>query len=161
MLVTLSEPLSTTSHDQPEPKRFTPASVSCFFSSSKLPKAELIASPSSPPGVPPPFDESTVQNSEWLAWPPALLRTGPCLSAASDDRCASTSSTGLSAHSVPSSAALALSTYAWWCLSWWMRIVCSSMCGSSALYAYGRSGTSYAMRFSLPEWFFVLSIPSG
>src|SRR5436853_7400396 len=94
VLVTLSSPLSTTSHDQPEPNRFTPASVSCFFSSSKLPNVELIASPSSPLGAPPPLGESTVQNSEWFAWPPALLRTGPCLSAGSDESCLSTFSTG-------------------------------------------------------------------
>jgi hypothetical protein len=52
----------------------------------------------------------TVQNRLWFAWPPALLRTGPCLSCGSDERFFRTSSTGLSAHSVPSSAAFALST---------------------------------------------------
>ena len=41
-------------------------------------------------------------------------------------------STGRSAHSVPSRALFALSTYAWWCLPWWISIVCASMCGSSA-----------------------------
>src|SRR3954453_15819008 len=112
VLGTLRPPLSTTSQDQPEPKRLTPASVICCFSASRPPRAWLIAS-ASPPDGSPPFGPSTVQNREWLAWPPALLRTGPCLSAGSEERFLSTSSTGLSAHSVPSRAAFALSTYGW------------------------------------------------
>ena len=76
-----------------------------------------------------------VQKSEWLAWPPALLRTAACLSAGSVSSFVSTSSTGASARSVPSSALFALSTYAWWCLPWWISIVRASIVGSSASWA--------------------------
>src|SRR6476619_2243283 len=110
--VALRSPPSTTSHDQPEPKRFTPASISCFLSASKPPNVESIAEPRSPEGVPPPLGPRIVQNRLWLAWPPALLRTGPCLSCGSEEMFFRTSSTGFEAHAVPSSAALALSTYA-------------------------------------------------
>src|SRR5438094_10571357 len=110
VLTTLRSPPLTTSHDQPEPKRFTPASVIADLSWSKPPKAELIASPSSPDGAPPPPGPSTVQNRLWFACPPALFRTAACLSAGRDERFLSISSTGRSAHSVPSSAAFALST---------------------------------------------------
>src|SRR6185312_8273209 len=100
-LVTDSRPLSSTSHAQPEPNRLTPASTICCLNASNEPKALSIAAARSPLGVPPPFGPRIVQNSEWLAWPPALLRTGPCLSDGRLLRLASTSSTGLSPHSLP------------------------------------------------------------
>jgi hypothetical protein len=50
------------------------------------------------------------QKSVWLAWPPALFRTAVRISSGIASRLASTDSTELSAHSVPSRALLALST---------------------------------------------------
>src|SRR5436305_1082985 len=55
VLVTLRPPLSTTSHDQPEPKRLTPASVICCFRASRPPNAWLTASASAPDGSRPPM----------------------------------------------------------------------------------------------------------
>src|SRR3954469_17316439 len=107
---------SCTSQLQPEPKRATPFWPNVDLKSSKEPNAEVIASPSAPDGAPPPFGPITVQNSEWLAWPPALLRTGPCLSAGRLDRLFRTSSTLEFSHCVPASALFAFVTYAWWCL---------------------------------------------
>ena len=74
----------------------------------------------------------TSQKSEWFACPPTLLRTVAWMSSGSVSSTASTCSTELSAWSVPASALFALSTYAWWCLSWWRRIVSSSIVGASA-----------------------------
>ena len=100
---------SQTSQVHPEPNRFTPASLTCPLSSSRPPNVSEIASASAPEGSPPPSGDMISQKSEWFAWPPALLRTGVALSP-SWSRFWRTSSTGLSAHSVPSSAAFALST---------------------------------------------------
>src|SRR5690242_6786845 len=102
---------SWTSQPQPEPNWFVAAAVSLSLKSPNEPNAEAIASPSAPEGSPPPFGPMTFQKSEWFAWPPALLRTGPCLSDGSEDRLARTSSTDLSAQSVSFSAPLARSTY--------------------------------------------------
>ena len=74
----------------------TPLSSNLAWKSAKEPKAALIASASSPVGSPPPSGLMFSQNSVWLAWPPAWLRSGVCLSAGSDDRLARSSSTGLS-----------------------------------------------------------------
>ena len=124
---------SQTSQLQPLPKRFTPPSISAAFSWSKPSNVASIASASAPPGgAPPPSGLMICQNSVWFAWPPALLRTAVRFSSGISSRSASTCSTGRSAHSVPASAAFALSTYALWWASWWIRIVASSMCGSSA-----------------------------
>ena len=102
-----------TSQPQPLPNWFTAASLSCCLNVPKSPKVEPIASARAPSGSPPPLGLMISQKSEWFAWPPALFRTAVRLSSGMRSRLASTSSTGLSAHSVPSSAALALSTYAW------------------------------------------------
>ena len=108
--VTTSPEPSWTSHVQPEPKRFTPASFTFSFSASRPPNVSSIAEASAPSGSPPPSGPMISQKSVWFACPPALLRTGIRLSSGSESRFASTSSTGLSAQSVPSSAAFALST---------------------------------------------------
>src|SRR3954470_17633660 len=142
---------SCTSHVQPEPKRLTPASLTAVFSASRPPKLEPSASPREPDGLPPPFGPMISQKRVWFAWPPTLFRTAARLSSGMSSRSERIASTGRSAHSVPSSALFALSTYAWWCLSWWTRIVCSSMCGSSALESYGRDGTSKAIGRSFIE----------
>src|SRR5256885_16979323 len=42
-----------------------------------------------------------------------------------------------------SSAAFRLLTYAWWCLPWWICIVCASICGSSAAKSYGSGGSEW------------------
>jgi hypothetical protein len=141
VLVIASLPPSTTSQAQPEPNWPTPAASNCSLKASNEPKALSIAAARSPEGAPPPLGLIDSQNSEWLRWPPPLLRTTPRLSSGMASRFATTSAIGLSSNSVPSSAPLALSTYAWWCLSWWSFIVASSMCGSRASYGYGRSGT--------------------
>src|SRR3954467_9971068 len=91
VLVSLSSPPSRTSHVQPEPNCPTPLASNCSLKSSKLPKAELMASASSPDRSPPPSGFIDSQKSVWLAWPPPLLRNGPCLSLGSDDRPASAS----------------------------------------------------------------------
>ena len=52
------------SHVQPEPNRFTPASFTCDFSSSRLPNVDSIAAPSDPDGSPPPFGLMISQNRE-------------------------------------------------------------------------------------------------
>src|SRR4051794_4464373 len=112
VLVSLSCPPSSTSHVQPEPNWPTPLASNRSLKSSNEPNASLIASARSPEGSPPPSGDIDSQNSVWLAWPPPLLRNGPCLSSGSDDRLARTSSTSLPSQSVPDSASLALSTYA-------------------------------------------------
>src|SRR3954454_6839465 len=109
-LVSLSCPPSSTSHVQPEPNCPTPLASNCSLKSSNEPNASLIASPSSPLGSPPPSGLIDSQKRLWLAWPPPLLRTTPCLSSGSDERLCRTSSIGLPSHSVPSRAPLALST---------------------------------------------------
>ena len=111
LVIARPEP-SCTSQAQPEPKRFTPASFSWLLKSSKLPNVSESAWARSPSGSPPPSGPMICQKKEWFEWPPALLRTAPRLSSGTLSRFFSTSSTGLSAHSVPSSAALALVTYA-------------------------------------------------
>ena len=109
LLSTASLPaLSTLSHAQPEPKRVSAALVKASLKASKPPRSLSMRLATSPTGLPPPLGDMTVQNSEWLAWPPALLRSGPRLSSGSASRLAMISSADLSAHSVPSSAALAL-----------------------------------------------------
>ncbi len=98
----------TLSHAQPEPKRLMAALVKASLNFSKPPTSRSMALATSPTGSPPPLGDITVQNSEWLAWPPPLLRTGPCKFSGSDFRRETSSSTGRSAYSVPSSAALTL-----------------------------------------------------
>src|SRR5215211_3423620 len=142
---TLRLPPSDTSHVQPDPNRFTPASLICAFSWSTSPKAERIADSSAPDGSPPPLGFMISQKSVWFAWPPPLLRTAARLSSGIASRLEIASSTGRSAHSVPSSALFRLSTYAWWCLPWWMRIVSASIVGSSASYSYGSGGRSWGI----------------
>src|SRR4029077_11636192 len=68
------------SHVQPEPKRLTPASLTCVLRSSSEPNVESIAAARSPLGEPPPLGLIVSQNSEWFAWPPPLLRTAVRLS---------------------------------------------------------------------------------
>ena len=101
---------SCTSQAQPEPNWPTPVSFILSWNSENEPNASLIASASAPSGSPPPSGDIDSQNSVWLRWPPPLLRTGPRLSSGTSERLAITSSIGLSASSVPSSAAFALST---------------------------------------------------
>src|SRR5512144_2083228 len=72
--VTVSEPsFFTESHAQPLPKRDLAAVSNCVLNASKPPKDLSMAADTSEPGLPPSF-LSTVQNSEWLAWPPPWLR---------------------------------------------------------------------------------------
>ncbi|RYF79421.1 MAG: hypothetical protein EOO29_17275, partial [Comamonadaceae bacterium] len=52
----------------------------------------------------------TVQNSEWLAWPPPLLRTGARSASGSSCTPAISASTGVSACGVPCNAAFRLFT---------------------------------------------------
>ena len=54
--------LPRTSHTHPLPKRLVPASLNCFWNSSKLPNAFLISSPTRPLGEPPPFGFMICQN---------------------------------------------------------------------------------------------------
>src|SRR5258708_37276655 len=62
-------------HAQPLPRRPVPAAAICSLNLAKSPKVFLIASPTAPLGSPPALGPIQVQNSEWLWWPPALLRT--------------------------------------------------------------------------------------
>jgi hypothetical protein len=101
---------SHTSHVQPLPKRLTPPSVRADLSASNDPNASSIAEPRSPLGAPPPSGDMIVQNREWFACPPALFRTAVRFSSATISMSPRICSTGLPAHSVPSSAAFALST---------------------------------------------------
>ena len=94
----------------PEPKRPIAAAPIASLSSSSPPKASSIALPSAPPGSPPPSGLMISQKSVWLACPPTLLRTAVRMLSGMISSSASTASTGRSAHSVPSSALLALST---------------------------------------------------
>jgi hypothetical protein len=110
VLVIFSEPPSSTSQAHPEPNWPTPAASNCSLKASNEPKASSIAPARSPEGSPPPSGLIDSQNSEWFRWPPPLLRTTPFLSSGRESRLAMTSSIGLSSHSVPSSAPLALST---------------------------------------------------
>src|SRR3954452_25162797 len=103
---------SWTSHDQPDPNWLTPAFLESSLKESRSPNVSLIAEARSPSGSPPPSGLMISQKKEWLECPPALLRTAVSLSPRLDRFCR-TSLTSLSAHSVPSRAAFALSTYAW------------------------------------------------
>ena len=71
---------------------------------------ESMAEARSPLGAPPAPGAMFSQNIVWLRWPPPLLRTGPRLSSGMSERFFTTSSIGLSAQSVPSSAPLTRST---------------------------------------------------
>ena len=101
---------SWASHDQPLPNRFSPASVICRLSSSRLSKVSAIALASSPSGSPPPSGLIVSQYSEWFAWPPPLLRMACRTPASMRSRLSSTCSSGRPSHSVPAIAALRLST---------------------------------------------------
>ena len=65
----------TTSQAHPLPN--TPAAVAENFSLNDAndPKVSEMASAALPEGEPPPFGPMIDQKSEWLAWPPPLLRT--------------------------------------------------------------------------------------
>src|SRR4029453_16545257 len=97
------------SQAQPEPNWFTPAFLNSSWKEAKSPHLFLIASASSPSGSPPPSGLMISPKKEGLEWPPPLLRTTVSLSPSLSRFC-STSLTSLSAHSVPSRAAFALST---------------------------------------------------
>ena len=101
---------SHTSQAQPLPNTVVAAAANRSRKASTLPNASSIAEPSSPPGSPPPSGLMISQKSEWFAWPPPFRRNAVPRSSPSRSTCASTSSTGRSAHSVPSSASFALST---------------------------------------------------
>src|SRR4051794_39158435 len=68
-------PPEDTSHAQPLPNRVVAALANCSLKLSKPPNVPLIRSAILPVGAPPPFGDIRGQNSEWLAWPPPLLRT--------------------------------------------------------------------------------------
>src|SRR5699024_10706376 len=66
---------SSTSQPHPEPNWPAAALLICSLKLSNEPKAELIASASSPAGSPPPSADNDSQNRLWLWKPPPLLRT--------------------------------------------------------------------------------------
>ena len=70
-----SLPDDDTSHAQPLPNRVVAALANCSLKLSKPPNWLAITSAILPVGAPPAFGAISVQNSEWLAWPPPLLRT--------------------------------------------------------------------------------------
>jgi hypothetical protein len=107
--MTSSFPEFTTSQAQPLPNWLTAASVNLSLNSLNEPRSESMAEAIDPDASPPPSGLMIVQKREWLAWPPPWLRAGPCFSDGRLLMFASSSSTGLSAHSVPSRAAFALS----------------------------------------------------
>src|SRR5688572_20426875 len=74
-LVIDSLPPSLSSHTQPLPKRPAPAFAHSSLNLSKLPNAELMASPALPVGEPPALGAIHFQNMLWFQWPPPLLRT--------------------------------------------------------------------------------------
>src|SRR5690606_41283520 len=100
--------MSTVSHARQLPKRVSAALEKASLKASEPPRSLSMRLATSPTGLPPPLGDITVQNSEWLAWPPALLRSGPRLSSGSASRLEMISSALLPSHCVPSSAALAL-----------------------------------------------------
>ena len=103
--MTASEPSAfTTSQAQPEPKRVAPAFANASLKASKPPSSASIAAPRSPTGAPPPFGLSIFQKKAWLAWPPPLLRTAPCLSAGREAISESNSQIDLPSRSVPAMA---------------------------------------------------------
>jgi hypothetical protein len=104
---------SQISQVHPEPNRLTPPSFTAARSWSASPKVSATASPNAPDGSPPPPGFMISQKREWFAWPPPLLRTAARLSSGISSSSASTCSSGRPSHSLPSSALLRLSTYAW------------------------------------------------
>jgi hypothetical protein len=68
-------PPAFTSQAQPEPKRVAAAWPNFSLKASKPPNVPVMAWATLPTGAPPPPGFISVQNSEWLAWPPPLLRT--------------------------------------------------------------------------------------
>ena len=99
VLVTSNSPLFTASHAQPEPNRVVAALANSSLKASKLPNLLLIASANSPDGAPPPFGERIVQNNEWLACPPPLLRTAVRADSGTASKLEITSSTDLDNNS--------------------------------------------------------------
>ena len=94
--VTSRVPPLETSQPQPEPKRAMPACESFSLKASKR-RRPVRSPPRGHRGLASATGAHDCQKSEWLAWPPALFRTGPRLSG-SLSRSRRTSSTGLSAH---------------------------------------------------------------
>jgi hypothetical protein len=86
-------PDSTEIHVQPEPKRVAPAWLTFCFTSSKLPSLASASASRPAGGAPPPFGPMICQNSEWLAWPPPLLRTAVRMSSGTAFRLLISSST--------------------------------------------------------------------
>ncbi len=76
VLVTNSLPSEPTqSQAQPLPNRVVAALANSVLNASNEPNAPLMVVGQIADGSPPPLGFMTVQNSEWLTWPPPLLRT--------------------------------------------------------------------------------------
>ncbi len=96
--------------------RPTAAALNCAWKSPNEPNLAATASPSAPLGSPPLPGPSTVPEERVVVMAAGgYCEPAPCLSAGSCARLVRISSTPLSAHSVPASAAFALLTYAAWC----------------------------------------------
>ena len=98
--------LSAESHAQPLPKRPIAAFVNSSLNLAKSPNTERTASASAPDGSPPLPLASVSQKSEWLAWPPPLLRTTVRIPSGTFSRSAISFSTGRAARSACASSAL-------------------------------------------------------
>ncbi|MOA11482.1 hypothetical protein D3C78_1314260 [compost metagenome] len=96
----------TLSQAQPLPKRVSAALVKASLKASKPPSWASMVCARAPCGSPPPCGDITVQNRLWLACPPPWLVTAPRRFSGSCPTAPSSFSTGHSAHSVPSMAAL-------------------------------------------------------
>src|SRR6478672_4595123 len=73
-VISILEP-SLISQAQPDPNRVVAAAPNFSLKAANPPKTLLIAASRFPTGSPPAFGAIIVQNSEWLLWPPPLLRT--------------------------------------------------------------------------------------
>ncbi|MNR41567.1 hypothetical protein D3C85_1599660 [compost metagenome] len=98
----------TLNQAQPLPKRVSAALVKASLKASKPPNCSSMALATAPCGKPPPLGDITLQNSEWLAWPPPWLITAFCNFSGNCLTLATSFSTGHSAYSLPSTAALRL-----------------------------------------------------
>ena len=130
----------TTSQAQPEPKRLAPPSVKRLLELvGDRRTSSVIASASVARRVAAAVRAHDLPEERVVRVAAAVVADGrPHVLGDQSRGRRSSRSSGRARLRCPSSAALRLSTYAWWCLPWWISIVRASMCGSRRCVVVGQ-----------------------